>query len=317
VYLGANAFGYPLRKMNGNTNVPMDFTTYNLPNRISYCFNFTGPSMVVDTSCSSSLSAVHLACESIRRGECNAAIAGGINLYLHPSKYLILNQLRLLSSQPSYSLFSKDGDGFIPGEGAGTVLLKSLRQAEQDKDHIYGVIKASAMVHKGRSNDFLLPSPQAQELLVKEVVQNAGVSVESISYFESQAMGSAVVDSAEWAGISRAYRSLTEKTNFCAYGSVKPNIGHLETASGIAQLTKVLLQMKHRQLLPTRFASELDPAIEWESSPFYLQRELSPWQRIRVKKNGSWQEFPRRAAISSGGGGGMLSHLIVEEYDPL
>jgi acyl transferase domain-containing protein len=98
---------------------------------------------------------------------------------------------------------------------------------------------------------------------------------------------------------------------------VKPNIGHLETASGIAQLTKVLLQMKHRQLLPTRFSSELDPAIELESSPFYLQRELSPWERIRVKKNGSWQEFPRRAAISSGGGGGMLSHLIVEEYDPL
>ena len=317
VYLGANAFGYPLTKINGNTNTAIDFTTYNLPNRISYFFNFTGPSMAIDTSCSSSLAAVHLACESIRRGECDAAIAGGINLYLHPSKYLVLSKFRLLSSQPSYSLFSKDGDGFLPGEGAGTVLLKSLRQAEQDKDHIYGVIKASAMLHKGRSNDFLLPSPHAQELLVKEVTKNAGFSVESISYFESQAMGSAVVDSAEWAGISRAYRSLTDKTNFCAYGSVKPNIGHLETASGIAQLTKVLLQMKHRQLLPTRFSSELDPAIEWESSPFYLQRKLSPWERIRVKKNGSWQEFPRRAAISSGGGGGMLSHLIVEEYSPL
>nr|AKQ22652.1 malonyl CoA-acyl carrier protein transacylase [Scytonema sp. PCC 10023] len=317
VYLGANAFGYPLTKINGNINTPIDFTTYNLPNRISYFFNFTGPSMAIDTSCSSSLAAVHLACESIKRGECDTAIAGGINLYLHPSKYLVLSKFRLLSSQPSYSLFSKDGDGFVPGEGAGAVLLKSLRQAEQDKDQIYGVIKASAMLHKGRSNDFLLPSPYAQELLVKEVVKNAGFSVESISYFESQAMGSAVVDSAEWAGISRAYRSLTDKTNFCAYGSLKPNIGHLETASGIAQLTKVLLQMKHRQLLPTRFSSELDPAIELESSPFYLQRELSPWERIRVKKNGLWKEFPRRAAISSGGGGGMLSHLIVEEYDPL
>jgi amino acid adenylation domain-containing protein len=317
VYLGANAFGYPLAKINGNTNTAIDLTTYNLPNRISYFFNFTGPSMAIDTSCSSSLTAVHLACESIRRGECNAAIAGGINLYLHPSKYLILSQFRLLSSQASYSLFSQDGDGFIPGEGAGAVLLKSLRQAEQDKDHIYGVIKASAMLHKGRSNDFLLPSPQAQESLVKQVIKNAGLSVESISYLESQAMGSAVVDSAEWAGISRAYRSLTDKTNFCAYGSVKPNIGHLETASGIAQLTKVLLQMKHRQLLPTRFSSELDPAIELASSPFYLQRELSHWEKIRAKKNGLWQEFPRRAAISSGGGGGMLSHLIVEEYDPL
>ena len=317
VYLGANAFGYPLTKINGNTNTAIDLTTYNLPNRISYFFNFTGPSMAIDTSCSSSLTAVHLACESIRRGECNVAIAGGINLYLHPSKYLLLSQFRLLSSQPSYSLFSQDGDGFIPGEGAGAVLLKSLRQAEQDKDHIYGVIKASAMLHKGRSNDFLLPSPHAQESLVKQVIENAGFSAESISYFESQAMGSAVVDSAEWAGISRAYRSLTDKTNFCAYGSVKPNIGHLETASGIAQLTKVLLQMKYRQLLPTRLSSELDPAIELESSPFYLQRELSHWERIRVNKNGSWQEFPRRAAISSGGGGGMLSHLIVEEYDPL
>ncbi|MEH1778398.1 MAG: SDR family NAD(P)-dependent oxidoreductase [Nostoc sp.] len=317
VYIGANSLGYPLTKINGNTNIAIDLTTYNLPNRISYFFNFTGPSMAIDTSCSSSLTAVHLACESIRRGECNAAIAGGINLYLHPSKYLILSQFKLLSSQPSYSLFSQDGDGFIPGEGAGTVLLKSLRQAEQDKDHIYGVIKASAMLHKGRSNDFLLPSPHAQESLVKQVLENAKFSAESISYFESQAMGSAVVDSAEWAGINRAYRSLTDKTNFCAYGSVKPNIGHLETASGIAQLTKVLLQMKHRQLLPTRFSSELDPAIELETSPFYLQRELSHWERIRVKKNGSWKEFPRRAAISSGGGGGMLSHLIVEEYDPL
>ncbi|MUG91826.1 amino acid adenylation domain-containing protein [Scytonema sp. UIC 10036] len=317
VYLGANAFGYPLTKINGNINTPIDFTTYNLPNRISYFFNFTGPSMAIDTSCSSSLAAVHLACESIKRGECDTAIAGGINLYLHPSKYLVLSKFRLLSSQPSYSLFSKDGDGFIPGEGAGAVLLKSLRQAEQDKDHIYGVIKASAMLHKGRSNDFLLPSPHAQELLVKEVTKNAGLDVDSISYFESQAMGSAVVDSAEWAGISRAYRSLTDKTNFCAYGSLKPNIGHLETASGIAQLTKVLLQMKHGQLLPTRFSSKLDPAIELEGSPFYLQRELSPWERIRVKNNGSWKEFPRRAAISSGGGGGMLSHLIVEEYNPL
>ncbi|VXD25132.1 amino acid adenylation domain-containing protein [Planktothrix paucivesiculata] len=316
VYLGANAFGYPLTKINGNINTPIDFTTYNLPNRISYFFNFTGPSMAIDTSCSSSLTAVHLACESIRRGECDAAIAGGINLYLHPSKYLLLSQFRLLSSQPSYNLFSQDGDGFIPGEGAGAVLLKSLQQAEKDKDHIYGVIKSSAILHKGRSNDFLLPSPHAQQLLVKEAIAKAGFSVESISYLESQAMGSAVVDSAEWAGISRAYRSLTDRTNFCAYGSVKPNIGHLETASGIAQLTKVLLQMKHRQLLPTRFSAELDPAIELENSPFYLQRELSPWQRIRVKKNGSWQEFPRRAAISSGGGGGMLSHLIVEEYDP-
>ncbi|MEA5576036.1 amino acid adenylation domain-containing protein [Anabaena sp. UHCC 0451] len=314
VYIGANALGYPLTKINGNTNTAIDLTTYNLPNRISYFFNFTGPSMAIDTSCSSSLTAVHLACESIRRGECNAAIAGGINLYLHPSKYMILSQFKLLSSQPSYSLFSQDGDGFIPGEGAGAVLLKSLRQAEQDKDHIYGVIKASAMLHKGRSNDFLLPSPQAQESLVKQVIKNAGFSAESISYFESQAMGSAVVDSAEWAGISRAYRSLTDKTKFCAYGSVKPNIGHLETASGIAQLTKVLLQMKHQQLLPTRFSSALDPAIELENSPFYLQRELSHWQKIRVKKNGSWQEIPRRAAISSGGGGGMLSHMIVEEY---
>ncbi|MEM9214080.1 MAG: amino acid adenylation domain-containing protein [Cyanobacteria bacterium P01_F01_bin.150] len=317
VYLGANSFGYPLRKRNGNINASMDLTTYNLPNRISYFFNFTGPSMVIDTSCSSSLSAVHLACESIKRGECDVAIAGGINLYLHPSKYLVLNQFRLLSSQSSYRLFAKDGDGFIPGEGAGTILLKPLRQAEKDRDHIYGVIKASAMLHKGRSNDFLLPSPQAQELLVKEVTQKAGVNVESISYFESQAMGSAVVDSAEWAGISRAYRSLTNKTNFCAYGSVKPNIGHLETASGIAQLTKVLLQLKHRQLLPTRFATALDPAIELEDSPFYLQRELRPWDKVRIKQNGLWQECPRRAAISSGGGGGMLSHLIVEEYDPL
>ena len=109
----------------------------------------------------------------------------------------------------------------------------------------------------------------------------------------------------------------SDQTNFCAYGSVKPHIGHLETASGIAQLTKILLQMKHRQLLPTRFAASLDPAIELTSSPFYLQQKLSPWKRRKIKQNSSWQEFPLRAAISSGGGGGMLSHLIVEEYDPL
>ncbi|MEM7392975.1 MAG: beta-ketoacyl synthase N-terminal-like domain-containing protein, partial [Verrucomicrobiota bacterium] len=307
VFLGANAFGYALKQLNGNTNISMDFTTYNLPNRISYFCDFTGPSMAVDTSCSSSLASVHLACESIRRGECDAAIAGGINLYLHPSKYMVLCRFNLLSSRSSYALFSPDGDGFVPGEGAGAVFIKPLRQAEQDRDHIYGVIKSSGIQHKGRKTDFLLPSPHAQEALVLDVIRRSGIEVESIGCFESQAMGSAVVDSAEWAGVNRAYRGLTEKKGFCSYGSVKPNIGHLETASGIAQLTKVLLQLKHRELVPTRFAPELDQAIEVESSPFYLQKTSSPWKQIG--------ERPRRAAISSAGGGGMLAHMIVEEAE--
>ena len=275
-----------------------------IANRVSYFFDFNGSSMPVDTACSSSLVALHLACESLRSRECQVAIAGGVNLYLHPSKYQSLCRGRMLSLDGKCHSYGAGADGFVPGEGVGTAVLKPLSRAIADRDHIYAVILGGAFDHSGRSNGYSAPNPNSQANLISRVLKKAHVHPETIGYIEGHGTGTQLGDSIEIAALTKAFRKQTTKKEFCPIGSVKANIGHSESASGMASLAKVILQMKHQQLAPSIHSDEVNPDIEFRESPFYLQHGLSEWA----------SSLPRRALINSFGAGGVNACLIVEEY---
>lgn len=284
-------------------------------NRVSYFFNLNGPSMAVDTMCSSSLTAIHLACDSIRKGESEMAVAGGVNLAVHPCKYLMLSQGKFMSTDGRCRAFGEGGDGYVPGEGVGAVILKSLSKAVRDGDYIYGVIKATALNHGGKTNGYTVPNPNAQGNLIAKALKKAKIDPSTISYIEAHGTGTSLGDPIEIAGLMKAFCEYTKDTQFCSIGSVKTNIGHLESAAGIAGITKVLLQMKHKQLVPSIHTDILNQNIDFESSPFYVQRELSAWEQPVRKENGVERKYPRRCGVSAFGAGGSNAHVIIEEYE--
>ncbi|HEX7312900.1 MAG TPA: SDR family NAD(P)-dependent oxidoreductase [Pyrinomonadaceae bacterium] len=285
-----------------------------IANRASYFFNFNGPSVAVDTMSSSSLTAIHLACEALAHGSSKVAVAGGVNVSVHPNKYRYLAQVRFLSSSGRNTSFGEGGDGYVPSEGVGAVVLKPLRDAVADGDHIYGVIKGSAIGHSGRTNSYTVPSPTAQANVVAEALERAGVDARSISYVEAHGIGTPLGDPIEIAGLSKAFATHTSDKQFCAIGSVKSNIGHCESAAGMAGLTKVLLQMKHGRLVPSLNSEPPNPNINFAETPFTVQRTMQDWNRPTVVKNGATTEYPRRAGVSSFGAAGSNAHVIVEEY---
>ncbi|WP_295926418.1 SDR family NAD(P)-dependent oxidoreductase [uncultured Xanthomonas sp.] len=281
-------------------------------NRVSYQFNFSGPSLTIDTACSSSLTAIHLACQAIGVGEIDVAIAGAVNLSLHPNKYNLLSDMHFLSSDGRCRAFGEGGNGYVPGEGVGAVVLKGLAQARRDGDHIYGVIRGSSINHGGRASGFTVPNPKRQAALVQQALDAAGVDARHISYVEAHGTGTSLGDPIEVAGLTKAFAQ--SEHQYCAIGSAKSNLGHLEAAAGIAGLTKVLLQMRHRSLVPSIHSDTPNPYIDFAHSPFRVQRSLQPWLRPVVEHAGSRRELPRLAGISSFGAGGSNGHLIVEEY---
>ena len=283
-----------------------------IANRVSYLLDWHGPSMAVDTLCSSSLTAIHLAAESIRRGECAAALAGGVNLSLHPSKYIAHAQLTMASTDGHCRSFGEGGDGFVPGEGVGAVLLKPLDAAVRDGDHIYAVLKASSLNHGGKTNGYTVPSPVSQGELIADALRKSGIAPETIGYIEAHGTGTSLGDPVEIAGLTRSFAPYTTNRQFCAIGSIKSNIGHLEGAAGIAGVTKILLQMQHGQLVPSLHAERLNPHIRFDTTPFYVQRELAEWPQPM----GPEGPQPRRACISSFGAGGAGAHLILEQHMP-
>ncbi|UYK77834.1 amino acid adenylation domain-containing protein [Xanthomonas sacchari] len=280
-------------------------------NRVSYFGNFQGPSLAVDTMCSSSLTAIHLACQSLRDGDCSVAIAGGVNVSLHPNKYLGLSQAKFASSDGRCAAFGEGGDGYVPGEGVGAVLLKPLASAIADGDRIYAVVKGSGINHGGRSNGFTVPSASAQARVIERVIERSGVDARTIGYLEAHGTGTALGDPIEVAGLSRALGKTTQDRQFCAIGSVKSNIGHCESAAGIAGLTKVLLQIEHATLVPTLHVQRLNPNIDFAQTPFVVQRSLAPWPS---PFDANARPAPRRAAVSSFGAGGSNAHLLVEQF---
>ncbi|MCK9395482.1 MAG: SDR family NAD(P)-dependent oxidoreductase [Methylobacter sp.] len=285
-----------------------------IANRVSYFFNFQGPSIAIDTMCSSALVAVHMACESLLKGECKIAVAGGVNLTIHPKKYIGLSAGQIIGSRPDSSSFG-DGDGYLPAEAVGAVLLKPLKDALADNDNILAVIKSTAINHGGQSNGYSVPNASAQTDLIVGNFARAGIDPRTVSYVESAANGSPLGDAIELNALTAGFRKYTDHRQFCAIGSVKSNIGHAEAASGMSQLIKVLLQLQYRQLAPTIKAQPLNPNIDFGQTPFHLQRRLEQWQRPTVALDGGERrEYPRRATVSSFGAGGSNAHLIVEEY---
>ncbi|MBB6249453.1 beta-ketoacyl synthase N-terminal-like domain-containing protein, partial [Rhodanobacter sp. A1T4] len=287
---------------------------WSIANRISYLFDFQGPSMAVDTACSSSLTAIHLAIESLRNGSSEVAIAGGVNLIVDPDHLLTLSAMTMLSAGDKCKSFAADGDGFVDGEAVGAVVLKPLQRAVTDGDHIYGVIKGSAVNSGGKTSGYMVPNPAAHAQVVREALESAGVDARNVSYIEAQGTGSSLGDPIEIAGLSKAFQNWTADRQFCAIGSVKSNVGHCESAAGIVAISKVLMQMKHQTLVPSLHAAEINPNIDFARSPFALQRELAPWPRPVREIGGRMQEVPRVAGVSSFGAGGANAHVVVEEY---
>ncbi|MFF2910652.1 SDR family NAD(P)-dependent oxidoreductase [Paenibacillus sp. NPDC057934] len=297
-----------------NGNYPTGAAYWSVANRLSYVLNFQGPSMAVDTACSSSLTAVHLAVESLNNGTSECAIVGGVNLIVDPEHYLRLSELKMLSPGPQCKSFGDNADGFVDGEGVGAVILKPLQKAIADGDQIYGVIKGTMLNGGGKTNGYTVPNPEAQSRLITETLQRAGIHARSISYVEAHGTGTALGDPIEIEGLRQAFGKDTQDTDFCSIGSVKSNIGHCESAAGIAGLTKILLQLKHRQLVPSLHSNSLNPNIDFKKTPFRVQQELSEWKQPFVAIEGSRQEHPRRAGISSFGAGGANAHVLIEEY---
>ncbi len=309
VYVGVMWGQYELYGVNslaaGHLGVPSS-SQASIANRVSYFFDLRGPSIAIDTMCSSSLTAIHMACEEIRRGTLDAAIAGGVNVSVHPHKYLTLSQGKFAASDGRCRSFGAGGDGYVPGEGVGAIFLKPLEHALRDGDHVYGVVLASSINHGGKTNGYTVPNPNAQAELIVAALTRARIEPQSLGYIEAHGTGTSLGDPIEITGLTKAFGEQHDQRQGCAIGSVKSNIGHLESAAGIAAMTKVLLQLKHAQLVPSLHAEPVNPNIDFSQSPFRVQTTLAPWPR----RDGQ----PRRSGISSFGAGGANAHMVVEEY---
>ncbi|MPZ78879.1 MAG: SDR family NAD(P)-dependent oxidoreductase [Actinophytocola sp.] len=280
-------------------------------NRASYFFDFRGPSIALDTMCSSSLTAIHLACESLRSGDCGTAVAGGVNLSVHPDKYRQLSLGRFLSTDGRCRSFGAGGDGYVPGEGVGALVLKPLAAAVADGDTVHAVIAGSAVNHGGRTNGYTVPNTNAQTSAVLVALRRAGVDPADLDYIEAHGTGTVLGDPIEIAALTDALASSDsiEPGRTIPVGSVKSAIGHLESAAGIAAVTKVILQMRHRKLVPSLHADELNPLIDLGSS-LAVQRDLAEW----TPRGGRSRLV---AGISSFGAGGSNAHLVLREPPPV
>ncbi len=299
-----------------NQVLPLPLNDAPIANRVSYFCNFHGPSITLDTACSSSLTAVYLAIQGIKSGECEVALAGGVNLSLHPNKYITYGIMDMHSSEGYCKAFGKGGDGYVSSEGCGAVLLKPLKKAVEDGDHIYAVIKGCTVNHVGTVSGITVPSPVAQADMISACLERAGVHPRTISYVEAHGTGTSLGDPIEIQGLVKAYQQYTKDVQFCSIGSVKSNIGHAEAAAGISGLQKAALQIYHKTLVPSLHSEELNPYIDFDKSPFYVQRKSEAWRQPVFTQSGETVSCPRRAAVSSFGATGSNVHIIMEEYTP-
>jgi len=271
--------------------------------RISYKFNLKGPSVSVQTACSTSLVAIHMACRAILSGECNMALAGGVSLGTVPKSGYLFQEGIILSPDGHCRAFDADAKGTVGGEGAGVVVLKLLEDAIADGDYIHAVIKSTAINNDGTSKvGFSAPSVEGQAEVIYAALVMAEIEPESIGYIEAHGTGTMLGDPVEVEALKLAFN--TSKKGFCGLGSVKSNIGHLDTAAGVAGFIKTVLALKHRQIPPSLHFKTPNPKINFEESPFYVVRELSEWKR---------EGQPLRAGVSSFGIGGTNAHVILEE----
>lgn len=274
---------------------------WNIANRASFAFGFDGPSIAVDSACSSSATAIHLACESLRRGECGMAVAGGVNLILHPGHHLGLVQGSMLSESGRPQPFSETADGMVTSEGVGSLLLRPLTDALRDGDRVLGCILASTLASSGARQSYLSPSAAAEKAQLQATLRAADVEPRDITYVEAQAMGSRLGDAAEADALRTVISDAADAD--CRVGTMKGLVGHLEAASGVAQATKVILQMQHGTLVPAEEAR--DPFRQDPASSLRVVTEREPWSRPRSGR--------RLALVDSFGAGGANAQLLLSE----
>lgn len=311
VYAGAGMNTYLLRGMQRGVlqqyddfDIMMGSDKDLLATRVAYKLNLTGPSLTVQSTCSTSLVAVHLACQGLISGDCDMALAGGVSLsYPIKQGYQYRNGM-IFSKSGQCRPFEAHSDGTVFSDGVGIVVLKRLEDAIRDKDAIYGVIKGTAINNDGNNKaGFTAPSPVGQAQVIRDCLNIADVSVESIQYVEAHGTGTEIGDSLEIKAISQVYGEETDKKNFCAIGSIKSNVGHLNTASGIAGLIKALLVLKHKKIPPMANFNQENEQLNLKYSQFYINRETVPLKKDEIA----------RVAVSSFGIGGTNAHVIIEE----
>lgn len=324
VFLGACNYDYKELQTSSRHNIEGHsatgtYTTI-IPNRISYYFNFHGMSVPIDTACSSSLVALHQAVNVLNNEECKMALVGGINVLSTPTSYISFSKTGMLSPTGQCYSFDENADGYVRGEGAGVVLLKPLQNAIEDGDNILGVIKGSAVNHGGKARTLTAPNAFSQSQVVSSAILKAGIHPATIDYVEAHGTGTPLGDPIEVQGLKRAFNAVQKTKSlsplpdaYCGLGSVKSQIGHLESAAGIAGLIKVLLSIKHKKIPATQNFHRLNPKIKLKNSPFYIVDKMQNWP---AKKDEQGQAIPRRAGISSFGFGGVNAHVVVEEYLP-
>jgi len=274
-------------------------------NRISYCLNLQGPSVAMDTACSSALTAVHAACDYLWSGRGNLALAGGVTVMITPGGFIGFSQASMLSPDGKCKAFDASANGFVRGEGAGMVLLKPLDQALADGDPIHGVIVSSALNQDGHTNGISLPSPEAQARLVREACEYANIDPLNVGFVEAHGTGTAVGDPIEAHALAEALCEGRSADSPLIIGSVKTNLGHLETAAGVAGLVKAVLALKHRQIPLNLHFETPNPNIDWDGLKMRVNTEIEPFPAPA--------KGPRMAGINSFGFGGANAHIILEE----
>ncbi len=288
-----------------------------IANRISFALGLTGPSLAIDSACSGSLAALHMAAQAIRNGDCAVALVGAANLILSPTLSQSLKREGALSPECRTRSFDAAGNGYARGEGAVSLLLKKRVQAEADGDHIYGLLTGSAISHGGRANWLTAPNTIGQEQLILTAWRRAGVDPRTIGYIEAHGTGTSIGDPIEFNAIRGAYAKLTGSqsggaaSQRCAIGSVKANIGHIEAASGLAGIVKVLLAMRHRRIPGNPHLRTVNPMCKTQGTPFHFAQDTGIWERLQ---GADGEPLPYRAGISAFGFGGAYGHVLIEEY---
>lgn len=272
--------------------------------RLAYVLGLNGPCMAIDTACSSSLVAVHLACQSLRGGECDLALAGGVNMLLAPEPFLCFSRWGMMAPDGRCKAFDAGADGFVRSEGCGLVALKRLSDAEADGDRILAVIRGSAVNQDGASSGLTVPNGLAQQALLRAAYKNAGVAPTGVDYVEAHGTGTSLGDPIEMEALGAVLGPERNSDQPFFVGSVKANLGHLESAAGIAGLIKTVLALTHEEIPPQQHFSQPSPQIDWDSIPVRVLTERTPW------RSGS---RPRIAGVSGFGFSGTNAHIVLSE----
>ncbi|WP_374487357.1 SDR family NAD(P)-dependent oxidoreductase [Zoogloea sp.] len=311
VYVGVSGFDYALRGMDDLAVITPHSMTGNTlsitANRLSYVFDLHGPSLAVDTACSSSLVALHHACNALRHGEASTALVGGVNLLLHPQPFIGFTKASMLSADGRCKPFDAEGNGYVRAEGGAVLLLKPLEQAQADGDCIHGVILASGVNTDGaRKTGLTIPSAEAQAALMRSVLARSGLSAADVDFVEAHGTGTSVGDPIEAAAIGAVYGQA--RPTPLPIGSIKANVGHMESAAGMAGLIKTLLVLRHRSLPPALHLNTPNPRIDFQG----LNLELVRSPRSLSKPEGK----PLVAGLNSFGFGGANAHVLLQEFIP-